>query len=57
MIENSRPVVALIRLIGWLTSAPSRRAWRREQRLADEWLARNIAQARAAKVREMRLSR
>jgi len=28
MMEESRPVVALIRLIGYLTSAPSRRAER-----------------------------
>jgi hypothetical protein len=28
MMEDSRPVVALIRLIGWATSAPSRRAER-----------------------------
>jgi hypothetical protein len=33
-VENSRPVVALIRLIGYLSSAPSRRADRAQRALS-----------------------
>jgi hypothetical protein len=39
MMEDSRPVVALIRLIGWATSAPSRKADRGRQ-IADRMALR-----------------
>lgn len=56
MIQNSRPVVALIRLIGWLTSYPSLREDRRrrkaEELAAVNELARHIAQARATILRD-----